>query len=110
MENNKVDIQKLKMTAFFEKFEGLKEWIEQTQLFQLLVENSGNTNCTIEAFTEEEVLILNLNHKKITIAEELPIEIVAKFFRNSPFYRIEDKQGNNKQIDNYADTVFTSTQ
>ena len=83
----------IKETSELSKF---KEWVEQTALFQNIVTFSGNPHWRLDAFTEDELLSLQLNHKKISTFEELPKELLFKFFENYPnkpyksFKQLED--------------------
>lgn len=62
-----------------------KKWVEQTSLFNALLKDSG-TNTIIEYFSKEEVFSMQLNFKRIAKFEQLPPELLIKFYQNSPWF------------------------
>lgn len=61
-----------------------KDWIKRTSLFAAIVQHSG-TDVAIEAITEQERLSLTVGNKKITEVEDLPKELLLKFYENYPY-------------------------
>lgn len=68
----------------FKAIPGFKEWIQTTKLFNTIVQHSGNPAVSINAFSDDETLSLVLNGKHIDTPEELPIEVLIKFYDNYP--------------------------
>jgi hypothetical protein len=78
-----------------------KEWVEKTPLFNAIKNNAG-TGLIIE-LPEYDTRFKLDGVSKVEKAEELPIEILQEFWRNSPFYIQEYDNLKNKQHDNSSD-------
>lgn len=66
-----------------------KEWVMGTSLYHAILEHSGHDNHTLhygDDAAEGGRLRLDFNNTKISSFEELPIEILIKFYENSPWY------------------------
>lgn len=89
--NKRVPCQLYQSKKIWDKF---KSWVEQTQLFNALLKYSGNPNCRIEAFTDKEYLEFQLNGNKVEKFEDLPKELLLKFYLNSPWHnaKLKSKQ------------------
>ncbi len=85
----------------FSSIHGFKEWIENTQLFQVLKQESNNPNNFGVPVIRSEVISLNLNNNiKVNSATDLPIEMIEEFFRNSPYYCDKTNYDNFKLLEN----------
>jgi hypothetical protein len=60
-----------------------KTWVENTQLFHALIQDSG-TGVVLQAFTPEKTLELDLKGKQVYTVFDLPIELVLEFAENYP--------------------------
>lgn len=90
------------------EWEKFRDWVANTSLFHAILQLSGNPDARIEAFTEEEFLSLNLNTHRVDKVEDLPIEMLAKFFQNYPDNHLfsitkpnlinQNAEGHNNQI------------
>ena len=69
-----------------------KQWVENTALFQSILQHSGNPAASIEA--ADKSIRLDLSFKKIHNFEELPTELLLEFYKNSPW------NNNNESIKN----------
>lgn len=70
--------------VIFKNIPGFRDWILTTKLFHAIVQYSGNPAVNINAFANDETLSLFLNDKRISTPEELPIELLIKFYDNYP--------------------------
>lgn len=68
----------------FKDIPGFRDWILTTKLFHAIVQHSGNPVVSINTFTDDETLSLALNNKHVETPEELPIELLLKFYDNYP--------------------------
>ena len=83
------------------EFVKFKEWVASTQLFRCIVENSGNSDCRLEHFSENLEIQFQLSTIKITEVEELPLSILHEFYRNSPWWDENNNDNNTiKQLNN----------
>lgn len=77
--------------AIFSRIIGFKEWIEDTSLFHSIVNNP----LAMEIKAIDNSISLKPTGKKVEKAEDLPVELILEFYRNSPYYTINNNQ---KQI------------
>lgn len=71
----------------FSSIPDFKEWIENTQLFQVLKQESNNpSNFGVPTIRSEQISIGLNSGIKVDTAYDLPIEVIFEFFLNSPYY------------------------
>jgi len=71
----------------FQSIPGFKEWIEQTSLFCTIQQLAG-TGATILGIPDGLQLHMT-GISNVQNAEDLPIELIMEFFKNSPWYEYE---------------------
>lgn len=80
--------------TIFDNNKVFKEWVEQTSLFNALVQDSGNPTCVGIRATDNSLELLTRGIKVSTVYD-LPFELVVEFWKNSPFYESRDNPTGN---------------
>jgi hypothetical protein len=84
------------------------KWVECTTLFMSIKAHSGNPEWTVKVLIGEiDSITINLYGKKITMATELPKEVLEQFYLNSPWYK--EQQDKPIQLNNQLNILLNES-
>jgi len=82
--------RKLTVTEILDAMSAFREWIGETKLYNVLVEQTCHPFGVSVRIESDEITIPELKSGvKIRTPYDLPIEMIYNFYINSPFYKID---------------------